>query len=154
MMYGPTPEQAAAQGAVFEIRQFLLINRGLGHDVFKASLLLASGYEAPNPEQLVIDAMRQHSGRDPLCAAILGPWGQAALAALAWEFPEWRPVFAVLTAAAQTHSQARDRANASAALWTVAILGVAGVLAAALSGRKGQGLGAAGTDLLDKEPTS
>lgn len=133
-MYGPTPEQVATQRAVLEIRQFFLANRGLGRHVLNSSFLVASRYEAPDPRALVVDAIRQHPQRDAFCSAVLGPWGQAALAALGWEFPEWRPVFGIVSAAAETYCQERDRANATAALWTVAILGIAGVIAAAISG--------------------
>jgi len=95
-------------------------------------------YEAPDPQGLVLEAIRRHQQRDPLCAAILSPFGQLALAGLGWEFPEWRPVLGILSAAAQTYCFERDKANASAALWTVAILGIAGVIAAAISGGKGK----------------
>jgi hypothetical protein len=93
-----------------------------------------SRYDVPDPTVLLLDAIRQHERRDALCDALLGPWGQAAFAALSWEFPEWRPVFGIVTTAAQVYCQERDNATARAALWTVAVLGIAGVIAAALSG--------------------
>ncbi len=133
-MYGPTPEEIAKERARLEIRHFFLTNRGLGSQVFRSSLMVASTYAAPDPQELVIDAIRQHERRDPLCDAIIGPWGQAAFAALGWEFPEWRPVLGIVSAAAQAYCQERDQARTTAALWTVAVLGIAGVIAAAISG--------------------
>lgn len=138
-MYGPTPGQIATDRARNEIREFLLPNRGLGREVLHASVLVMSRYDTPDPTSLVLGAIQQHDRRDALCSAILGPWGQVALAAIGWEFPEWRPVFGVLSTAAQVYCEERDKANARAAIWTVAILGIAGVIAAALSGGRVKG---------------
>jgi hypothetical protein len=94
--------------------------------------MLAAGYAAEDPRRLILEAIKAHESRDTLCEALTGQYGQVALASLAWLFPQWRPAFQVLVAAAQVYCQERDRTSA---IWTVAIVGIAGVVLAALAGK-------------------
>jgi hypothetical protein len=135
-MYGPTHEQVSQENARAEIRHFFQANRGLGAQVYHSQILMMARYEAADPQGLVLEAIRLHQRRDALCGAILGPFGQLVLAGLGWEFPEWRPVLGIVPAAAQAYCAERDKSNATTALWTIAILGIAGVIAAAISGGK------------------
>ena len=131
-MYGQTAEQIAQQAAIATIHDFLTNNRDLGHKATRAGLLLASGYAAEDPRRVILEAIKAHESRDALCEALTGRHGQVALASLAWMFPQWRPAFHVLVAAAQVYCQERDR---TAAIWTVAIVGIAGVVLTALGGK-------------------
>ncbi len=131
-MYGPTLEQLAQQAAINTIHDFLVSNRDLGYRANRAGVMLAAGYAAEHPKRLILEAIKAHESRDALCGALTGPYGQTALAALGWSFPQWRPAFQVLVAAAQLYCQERDR---TAAIWTVAIVGIAGVVLAALGGK-------------------
>ncbi len=131
-MYGPTPDQLAQQAAISTIQDFLANNRDLGYHASRAGMMLAAGYAAQDPRGMILDAIRGHESRDTLCGALTGPYAQVALATVAWWFPQWRPAFQILVAAAQIYCQERDRA---AAIWTVAIVGIAGVVLAALGGK-------------------
>ena len=95
--------------------------------------MIAAGYAADDPRQTLVGAIRSHDSSHALCSALMGPYRQAALTALAWSFPQWRPAFQLLVGAAQLYCQERDR---TAAFWTAAIVGIAGVLLVALSGGK------------------
>jgi len=131
-MYGPTREQLAQQAAINAIHDFLAINRDLGYHVSRAGAMLAAGYAGQDPKGMILEAIRAYESRDVLCGALTGPYSQAALATVAWLFPQWRPAFRVLVASAQLYCQERDR---TAAIWTVAIVGIAGVVLAALGGK-------------------
>jgi hypothetical protein len=131
-MYGPTREQLAQQVAINAIHDFLASNRDLGYHATRAGAMLAAGYAAEDPKRMILEAIKAHESRDALCAALTGPYAQVALASLAWLFPQWRPAFQVLVLAGQVYCQERDRTTA---IWTVAIVGIAGVVLAALGGK-------------------
>lgn len=122
-MYGPTREQLAQQAAINTIHDFLANNRDFGYHVSRAGAMFAAGYSGQDPQGMILEAIRAYESTDVLCAALTGPYSQAALATGAWLFPQWRPAFQVLVAAAQLYRQERDR---TAAIWTVAIVGIAG----------------------------
>lgn len=135
MMYGPSAEQQAHQQAISLIHGFLAQNRELGPLVTRAALMIAAGYSAEEPKVTILEAIRARDDSDALCAALTGPYGQLALAALEWQFPGWRPALGLLVSAAQLYCQERDRAATAKALWTVAIVGIAGLVLGALGGK-------------------
>lgn len=133
-MHGPTSEQFAQQAAINIVQSFLASNCDLGYHATRAGVMLAAGYKVQDPRAMILEAIRAHESRDALCGALTGPYGQTALASVGWWFPQWRPAFQLLVAAAQSYCQERDR---TAAIWTVAVIGFAGVVLAAL-GSKGR----------------
>jgi hypothetical protein len=134
-MYGTHDQLPRLNQAMTAVRGFLRREPCLHMAVQAAYIAWACGWEAEDPNVMIGQALRRDPASVDVCAVLAGPLGQAALAALAFEFPAAPILFELLPPVAQLICAERRR-DKNVAVGVGALAAGVGLILYALSGKK------------------
>ncbi len=137
-MIGTNQGLAELNEALTLIRPFIQRNPGLPSAVAAERFAGMLGRD-PDPAGLVAQVLRDEPHSADFCQLLASPIGQTAMAAFAFEFPQWRLVFQVLPTAANAICQdRRQQPNGATAGLGALALGLCLVLYAWSVSRKAE----------------
>jgi hypothetical protein len=134
-MYGTDDQLLLLNPAMAVVRGFLRREPYLHMAVQAAYIAQACGWEAEDPNVMIGRALHRDPASVDVCTVLAGPFGRAALAALAFEFPAAPILFELLPAVAQLLCAERRR-DKNVAVSVGALAAGVGLILYALSGKK------------------